>query len=159
MMNRSPWSRSLIAMRVLRCVAVLALLGWTIGTVDLRAQGFQVIVNRGNPVTRLTAEQVSQLFRKQTTSWETGATVVPVDLKEGTGVRGAFSRDILGKSVAAEKARWQRLVFSGRGVPPMELATDDEVVAFVAANLYAIGYVSSGRALGGSVKAVAVVSQ
>jgi hypothetical protein len=50
---------------------------------------------------------------------------------------------------------WAQRVFSGRGVPPPELANDSEVVKFVAAHSGAIGYVAADAALAG-VKVVEV---
>jgi hypothetical protein len=44
---------------------------------------------------------------------------------------------------------WQEIVFSGRGEPPPERASDAEVVAFVRANVNAFGYVSPTAAVAG----------
>jgi hypothetical protein len=44
---------------------------------------------------------------------------------------------------------WQNVIFSGRGVPPVELDSDLSVVAFVRSNAGAVGYVRPGTALRG----------
>ena len=44
---------------------------------------------------------------------------------------------------------WQQQVYSGRSTPPVIKVSDAEVVAFVAANREAIGYVSAEAATPG----------
>lgn len=118
--------------------------------------GYVVIVNDGNPVTQLTMDQVARFFRKQDVRWEHGTEVVPVDLSEGASARERFSQAVLGRSTSAMKAWWQRQIFSGRGVPPVEKSSEGEVLAFVRSTAGAIGYVSPGTALGAGVKTVRV---
>jgi ABC-type phosphate transport system substrate-binding protein len=119
------------------------------------AGGFRVIVNPANPVDKLDRRVVSDAFLKKRTRWEDDRAIQPVDLGQRTSVRGAFSREVLGRDVASVRRYWAQLVFSGRGVPPPELATDGDVVKFVAAHGGAIGYVAAGAALAG-VKVVEV---
>jgi ABC-type phosphate transport system substrate-binding protein len=120
------------------------------------AAGYKLIVNSSNPTTSLPREQVGRYFFKKVTSWPSGGTVVPVDRDKEAPVREAFSRDVLHKSVGSVVAFWQQQIFSGRGVPPVEKASDAEVVAFVEANPGAIGYVSPDAGVGDA-KVVRVV--
>jgi len=116
---------------------------------DLSAQsGFKVVVHPSNPTSSLSRDQVARLFLKKTGAWSNGRAVVPVDLVESAPVRSAFSRLVLGKSVAEVKAYWQQQIFSGRAVPPVEKGSDAQVVRFVADNELAVGYVSEGAAVG-----------
>jgi len=114
--------------------------------------GFQVIVNAANPVTTLPTGEVAKLFLKKTVAWPGGMVVQPVDLREDSDVRREFSKDVLGKDVSTVKGYWQERIFTGRGVPPIEKATEAEAVAFVAANRDAIGYVAPGTELSADVK-------
>jgi hypothetical protein len=50
--------------------------------------------------------------------------------------------------VQAVRAYWQQLIFSGRGVPPVELESDEAVVAFVLKYPGAVGYVSGATNIG-----------
>ncbi len=64
--------------------------------------------------------------------------------------RAYFLSDVMnGRSAFALKTYWQRRVFSGRDTPPLEKASDEEVVAFVKANRGAIGYVAPSSPLAG----------
>jgi ABC-type phosphate transport system substrate-binding protein len=114
---------------------------------DLR---FQVIVHPSNPATSVARRQVSDMFLKKLTRWPGGAHVEPVEPSKWSKTRAYFLSDVMdGKSALALEAFWQKRVFSGRDTPPLEKASEEEVVAFVRANPGAIGYVGAGVALTG----------
>jgi ABC-type phosphate transport system substrate-binding protein len=136
--------RFLTALLVLAASALLAR--------PVLAQGYLVIVNDANPSGAMSASDVSQLFLKQQTRWSNGQLVVPVDQVEDASVREAFSQAVHRRSTSAVEAFWQRQIFSGRAVPPVKKASDEEVIAFVRANPNAVGYVSPGAALGAGVR-------
>ena len=106
---------------------------------------FVFIVHSSNTVQELSRADVSRLFLRRTTRWEDGQKVLPVNLVEASPLRVEFSREINHKSVAAEKAFYQRLIFTGRGVPPVEFHTEDDVVTFVARKPGAICYISRSK--------------
>jgi ABC-type phosphate transport system substrate-binding protein len=121
---------------------------------------YAVVVSASNPVTSITRDQAAKLFLKKTATWANGrGDVAPVDQPEGSAVREAFTKEVLRKSVSAVKSYWQQQIFSGRGVPPTERASDSEVLSFVRTNPAAIGYVSSSTPVGSGVKVIPVVNQ
>jgi ABC-type phosphate transport system substrate-binding protein len=120
------------------------------------AEGYKVIVNPANPAASVSRELLARYFLKKTTTWPSGKGVTPADQSKDAAARQAFSRDVLKKTTAEVSAYWQQQIFSGRAVPPVEKAGDAAVVAFVAGNEGAVGYVSAGAATGG-VKVVQVV--
>lgn len=120
------------------------------------AEPFVVVVNAANPASAMSAEELSNVFLKKMQRWPQGYEVMPVDLTEESRVRESFSRAVLKKSTAAVKAYWQKMIFSGREVPPPEKASGAEVVAYVRANRGAIGYVAADAPLGSGVKVVRV---
>jgi hypothetical protein len=87
-------------------------------------EGFVLIANRANPVTALDREEVSKLFLLKHSQWPTGQRVQPVDQVESSPVRRRFSTAIIGMDVPSVKSFWQEYVFSGKGEPPPERATD-----------------------------------
>ena len=146
-------------MKSLICALTLAM---TLGGAQLVAgrtdAPFVVVVSASNPVSSITRDQASKLFLKKTPTWDNGrGEVVPVDQPEGSAVREAFTKAVLRKSVSAVKSYWQQQIFSGRGVPPTEKASDSEVINYVRSNPNAIGYVSPSAVSGGGVKVVNVV--
>jgi ABC-type phosphate transport system substrate-binding protein len=117
---------------------------------------FKVVVHESNPATSITIDRLSQLFLRSVTTWPRGEVVVPVDQAPATAVRAAFSEKVHGRNVPAIKGFWQRQIFSGKAVPPVEQPGDAEVIAFVSANPGAIGYVSYGARLPDTVKVLTV---
>ncbi len=105
-------------------------------------RAFVIIVHKDNPHEKLPRKFVGDAFLKKTTRWSSGDVIRPVDLPASSSVRAKFSDDVLNRSVASVKSYWQQVIFSGRDVPPPELATEADVVKYVAANPNAIGYVS-----------------
>ena len=145
-------------MRVLLSLLLFASITLVVGLRDVAADtppAFIVIVNAENRNVALDRELVADAFLKKTTRWPNGDVIKPVDLPGSSPVRERFSDAVLKRSVAAVKSYWQQMIFSGRDVPPIEVATDDEVIKFVGAHTGAIGYVS-GTAHLGDTKAVTV---
>ena len=121
------------------------------------AQNFRIVVHESNPAASLTRAEVSDLFLKKTVKWKTGGDAQPVDQKAASPVRGEFTRAVHGKSLAAVQSYWQQQIFSGRGVPPQEVAGDRAVLEWVQGNAGGIGYVSAGAALSGfNVKTITI---
>ena len=106
-------------------------------------QEFKIVINQANSTSSITTDGLSQCFMKQGNTWISGYPVIPVDQAASSDVRRAFSGAVHGRDVNAIKSYWQRQIFSGRGVPPAEKASDQEVLAFVRANPGAVGYVSA----------------
>jgi hypothetical protein len=127
---------------MLRRCAVLSLLMLPCAA---RADGsvFVMLVHPENQVGAASHDFLREAFLKRTTEWPGGTAIKPVDLRPNARVREAFSRRILGRSVAAVKSYWQQRIFSGRGVPPPELESDQAVVRYVTTNVGAVGYISS----------------
>lgn len=140
-----------------RFVLLVVLLALCAGCVDAVAENdsVRVVVNPKNATTKLSKQFVSDAFLKKRTRWTNESAIQPVDLGQKHSLRSRFSRAILGRDVAAVRRYWAQLVFSGRGVPPPEVTDEDAVIAYVAKNSGAIGYVSSSATLTG-VKAVAI---
>lgn len=123
-------------------LAVTLLLTATSPTHGQKTERYRVIVHPSNPVTSLPRATVSALFLKQERTWARGMPVLPIDLGERSPVRAEFSKAVHRRVAGAVKAYWNQRAFLGRDVPPPEVATDAQVVAYVAANPGAVGYVS-----------------
>ena len=123
-------------------IAFVLLLGTPRSSAVVNAEPtFVVIVNGKNGARALDRKTLTDMFLKKRTLWGDDAAIQPVDQARNAQVRKQFSEQVLGRTVSAVRTYWNRLVFSGRGVPPPELATDDDVVKYVAKNRGAIGYV------------------
>ena len=115
---------------------------------------FRVVVHRSNPVTSLSRAELSAIYMKRTRSWAGGGEIVPVEQPVRSRTREQFSQLVHGKSVAYVTRYWQRLIFSGRAVPPAEVRSSQAVLDFVKNNAGAIGYIEGDPPPGVNVIAV-----
>jgi ABC-type phosphate transport system substrate-binding protein len=121
------------------------------------ADGFILVINATNPTTEMEKKSIAKMFLKKAKRWEDGEAVVAIDQEDKSTVRERFTRDIHKKSTSAIKSYWQRMIFSGRDVPPLDVSSDAAVLDFVRKERGAIGYVSSGTELGSGVKELVAI--
>ena len=119
-----------------------ALAGSALGE-DRVATGFTVVVHPANPQRSVSVEFLRRAFFKQTTRWNHGATIQPVDLQFASPIRRVFSNRVLERPPEAVRGYWLQRIFSGREVPPLELDSDAAVIRWVIARPGAVGYVSA----------------
>jgi len=142
---------------IVRSVAAAALvLAAALAPVRAQEATLRVIVHAANPVGSVLRAELSDIFLKKVAAWKSGNPVIPVDQTETNGVRKLFCKQVLGRDVHAVKGYWQQAIFAGKNFPPLEKSNDAEVMAFVAANPNAIGYVSTAAVLPGTVKVIRV---
>ena len=147
-----------------RTMVLLALAGVVLGAPALPAQRggggtgapFQVVVNASNPVNSLNARELSRIFRKEVTRWADGSVAAPVDQRQDSPARAAFSVGVHGRSPAIIAEFWRQQIFSGRSIPPVEKSSDAEVLEYGRVTPGAVGYVSGTTPLVAGVKAIAV---
>jgi ABC-type phosphate transport system substrate-binding protein len=116
---------------------------------------YVVIVQTTNPAASVERKFLEDAFLKKITRWPSDTTIRPVDLPASSPVRRRFTEEVLERTLESVKSYWQQRIFSGRDVPPPELDTDDDVVAYVRKHDGAVGYVS-GRADVSGVKVLEV---
>ncbi len=107
----------------------------------------QVAVVMAPGAAPLTKDQVANVYLGR------NADLKPVDLPEASATRNTFYQKATDREAAQLKAVWARLVFSGKGQPPKEVADAAAVKKAVAADPKAIGYIDKA-AVDGSVKVV-----
>jgi TonB family protein len=108
---------------------------------DAQSQGspYKIVVNQTNPTSSLSKTQISNIFLRKQSTWDTGEPVLPVDQVESSPLREAFSKDVLGMSPAAA----DQTLSSQHVDRPMSVGTDREVLAYVRLKPGAIGYISA----------------
>ena len=108
------------------------------------AADLKVIADPSVGTSSVSADELKGVFLATKTSWSDGSHVV---LKKGGPVHEAFVKEYLGKTDAALETYYRSLVFTGKGSMPTTLASDAEVVTYVAKTKAAIGYVGASAAL------------
>lgn len=120
------------------------------------ADGYKVVVNSANATSSESKNTLSKIFLKKVREWDSKDKITAYDLDDKSEVRKAFSDAVHGKSVSAIKSYWQRMIFSGRDVPPDEISSEADLLKKVAADKGAIGYVSAKTPLPDGVKELKV---
>lgn len=115
-----------------------------------------VIVSSKSPVSSLRQEQVADIFLGQVASLPGLSEVAAVDQVIGSPERDEFYSKVTSKTRPLVKAYWTKMIFTGRGQPPKEVASSAAIRKMVADNPGLIGYIDKS-ALDPSVKAVLTV--
>ncbi|GAB6388484.1 phosphate ABC transporter substrate-binding protein [Stutzerimonas marianensis] len=126
-----------VSVRILSCAALL-------GMASVSQADVAVIVNPGAAKTPSQSE-VANIFLGKDKSMK------GVDIKDWTPAKESFYSAVTSKNESQLKSYWSGLVFTGKGQPMASVANDAAVVAKVAAEADAIGYVDAA-AVDGSVK-------
>jgi ABC-type phosphate transport system substrate-binding protein len=101
------------------------------------------VVSTKCPVSTLSKNQVADIFLGRAARFPDGSAAVPIDQVEGSPARDEFYLTFAGKSAAQLNAHWSKIIFTGRGQPPAEVASGAEVKKRLAANPTAIGYIEA----------------
>lgn len=115
-----------------------------------------VIVSAKSPVNAMRGNQVASVFLAQMGSFPDGGEAIALDQPIGLAIRDEFYSKVAAKSPALVKAYWTKMIFTGRGQPPRELAGSIAVRKAVAENPAMIGYIDRAM-LDDSVKVVLAV--
>lgn len=115
-----------------------------------------VIVSAKSPVTALRQEQVADIFLGQIANFPGGAEAVALDQSIGSPERDEFYAKVTAKTRPLVKAYWTKMIFTGRGQPPREVAGNAAIRKMVADNPSLIAYIDKS-ALDASVKTVLLV--
>ncbi len=100
-----------------------------------------MVVSPENPTTTLSRQEVQDIFLGRTARFPDGRRAVPVDQSPDSAVRQAFSNGLLERTPAQIRSHWAKIIFTGRGRPPVDVADDDAVKSAIASNPHAIGYI------------------
>jgi hypothetical protein len=125
--------------------AILGLM--TVLALTAPARADEIVVVMGAGATPLTKGQVASIYLGRNNNLK------PVDLPESNPLREAFYKKATDRDPPQIKAVWSRLVFTGQGQPPKELADVAAVKKAVAADPKAVGYIDKAQ-VDASVKVV-----
>jgi ABC-type phosphate transport system substrate-binding protein len=127
-----------------RRLPLLILMSMALAT-GVRAEGVSgdvvVVVSARSPVATLAPYQVADIFLGKSNRFPDGKQAVPVDQSEDSAAHRRFYEAYANMSAAQVKARWSKIIFTGRGRPPLELANGFEVKKFLSEHPNAIGYI------------------
>jgi len=101
-----------------------------------------VIVNKANenPVDKAL---IAKIYTGESKAWAAGGSVVAYDLPDDNPARASFDNEIVGKTPSSLKSLWTQNTFTGKGVPPKQAASDEDIKKAISANKNAIGYIKA----------------
>ncbi len=97
---------------------------------------------------------IKKIFLGKTKLFENGRNAILINPKQGVNVREEFNNVVLNKSQTQVNAYWARMQFTGKGNPPQEMSSDQEIIAAISENKDVISYIDSS-AVTNAVKVVA----
>jgi len=119
-----------------------------IAAASLQAGEIKIIANPSVGASGISSDDLKRVFLITKSSLSDGSHVEPV-LEKGGAAHEAFLKEYLGKTDAALSTYYRSLVFTGKGSIPKTLASDAEVVSYVAKTKGAVGYVAAGTPVAG----------
>lgn len=114
---------------------------------NLIAAELSVIVHPANSAS-LDEAEIARIFTGRSGVFADGRTAVPVNLSDKVASRAIFDEKVLGRSSSQVKAYWSKLLFTGKGTPPKEVDSDQEVIELVKNNPNIIGYIATENVTG-----------
>lgn len=112
-----------------------------------------VVVGSKSRINRLSKEQVANIFLGKVNSVGEVSEIMPLDQAPDAVIRSNFYTGFLGKTPSQLKSYWAKMVFTGKGNPPVELASAADVKRVLASNPSAVSYLDRAE-LDGSVRVV-----
>jgi ABC-type phosphate transport system substrate-binding protein len=133
--------------RLFAALSLLLLSAWACA--DVRAQAAEIIVNPAQANVQLDRELLRAIFTMRVRSWPNGSPVRVFVLPDSDPLSDQFYRQQLGMYSYVLRAAWDRMVFTGTGLAPTVVQSEEEMRERVRRTPGAIGYVSSkdGNAL------------
>jgi len=120
---------------------VMTLLMTPLMTVN--AWAVDIVVNPGNPVTRLSRQELLAIFTMRQRNWPDGTPIVVLVLNPKSETHGKFCKNLLNLFPHQLQTIWDRLLYSGSGRAPVEFDTSQALVEKLAATPGGIGYMES----------------
>jgi ABC-type phosphate transport system substrate-binding protein len=109
------------------------------------------VVSSKSAITALSKSQVADIFLGRAIRFPDGTLAVPIDQAVGSIERNQFYIRVADRSPAQIAAYWSKMIFTGRGEPPRDVANGIEMKQRIVANPSAIGYIDD-KLVDGSVR-------
>lgn len=121
----------------------LCLLFWLLALTSATVSAQVLIVHPDNTDTELSRTKVRSIFAMRSQQWSNGSPVKVFVLADNNPLHTAFCKHILGMFAHQLRRIWDRQTYSGTGVAPTIVHSEQEMIKRVAQTKGAIGYVSS----------------
>lgn len=113
----------------------------SLAAVPALAEPVAVVVNRENPRSDVSTEELKSIYLGKRTEWSDGTRTVPVDQAPAAPGRAAFLEAVLGMSKAQFAEHWVDQQVRGAGSPPRVATSAAAAVKLVAKLRGAVAFV------------------
>lgn len=141
---------------LLASLLALPVLTWAMGS-QAGGDVIVVIVNKANPVSVLSRDELRPIFQTTKKAWSSGEDAQPLNLPEDSALRNDFDQAVLGLDPERVARYWTDRKVRGGARPPIRVTTTGAMLKAVATKPGAVGYVRSSE-VNSSVKVVARIS-
>ena len=100
-----------------------------------------VVARAQGEIELLDPDDVTDIFLGRYRRLPSGASAVPIDQPAGSSLKAEFYRQLVNKNLSEINAYWARLYFSGKTSPPLQAASNAEVISLLARTPHAIAYI------------------
>lgn len=104
-----------------------------------------VVAHPNLPSTSITRNFARALFGMRVPQWPGDGGVTVYVLPDGHALHVAFAKNVLDVFPQQLRTAWDRQVFSGTGQAPIEVASEEEMLARIAETPGAVGYLSRDK--------------
>lgn len=110
------------------------------------AEDIVVVVNQKNSVSKLSRDEVIDIYMGRNRQLPSGVMALPLDLPSNAAEREQFYLRLTGKTMSQINAYWARLILTGRASPPTLMHSQAEAMQMVTDNRSAVGYANRSSA-------------
>lgn len=105
--------------------------------------GVEIIVNVSVPERQYTMHELQSIFARQRSIWSNGEKIQVFVLADDNPVHREFTKTRLNMFPHQFRRIWDRLLFSGTGQPPRQVASIEEMIERISTVPNSIGYAGS----------------
>lgn len=105
---------------------------------------YVVIVNQQNTAS-ITIDDVKKIYSGKMASFPDGSKATPIMLTDIEPARKVFLDKVLQMNENRFVAIWAKLLFTGNGIPPIEVPSTEQVLDLVSSDTAAIGFIPKAQ--------------
>lgn len=129
----------------LMLLVLFGLSGTSLLTANLVFAKVAVIVHPNN-LSDFDKSTIKKLYLGKKKYFSNGKTAIVFSLNNSNPVMTEFNEKVMDKSNSQIKAYWSKIIFTGKGTPPHEMASSSDAISSVSANPDSIGYIDASLA-------------
>ncbi|MGJ0485616.1 MAG: hypothetical protein ACR65R_13970 [Methylomicrobium sp.] len=120
----------------------MASIYYCLGLYPIFADAAEIIVNASVPPARYSRTDTRAIFAMQLRIWPNGEPIKVFTLADDNPIHKDFVKNNLNMFPHQFRRAWDRMTYSGTGIAPIQLDSEQEMIEKVMTTPNAIGYVS-----------------